>query len=158
MTRSAEETVYYKRSRFSSRLPVGRLYTPSHFWQQEVEPGLWRIGFTKFATRMLGDFVEYGFDVGPGDAVEVGQPIGWVEGFKALSDVFCAAAGEFVRSNPELEQDITRGDRDPYGRGWLYEVRGTPEPNSLDVHGYVALLDATISKMLEKTGGEDGEA
>jgi hypothetical protein len=28
-------------------------------------------------------------------------------------------------------------------------VRGTPDPAGVDVHGYVAILDATIDKMLE---------
>ena len=72
--------IYYKRSRFSSKLPAGRRYTPSHYWLDEVEPGLWRVGFTKFATRMLGDFVEHAFEPKLNDPVTVGQTIGWVEG------------------------------------------------------------------------------
>jgi hypothetical protein len=36
---------------------------------------------------------------------------------------------------------------DPYGKGWLYKVKGTPEADSVDVHGYVAILDATITKI-----------
>ena len=142
------ETIHYKRSRFSTRLPVDRLYSPAHYWIDEEESGLWRIGFTKFATRMLGDVVEYGFEVKVGDAVEIGQAIAWVEGFKALTEIYCVASGEFAGVNPQLEQDITRIDSDPYVEGWLYQVRGTPDPDSLDVHGYIALLDATIDRML----------
>ncbi|MDB5300938.1 MAG: Glycine cleavage system protein, partial [Phycisphaerales bacterium] len=44
------DIVPYKRSRFQTRLPKGRLYTQSHFWLAETEPGLWRIGLTRFAT------------------------------------------------------------------------------------------------------------
>src|SRR5215212_7185889 len=146
----AAQFVYYKRSRFSSRLPADRRYTPSHFWLLEVEAGLWRVGFTKFATRMLGDFVEHSFQVKVGEAVAVGQTIGWVEGFKALTDLFCVADGEFAGGNPALEQDVTLADSDPYGKGWLYAVRGTPDPQSTDVHGYAAMLDLTIDKMQSK--------
>ena len=32
-----------------------------------------------------------------------------------------------------LDADITLVDTDCYGQGWLYQVRGTPEPNSVDV-------------------------
>ena len=148
MTSGAEETISYKRSRFSTRLPVGRRYTSSHYWLLEEEPGLWRVGFTKFATRMLGDLVEYGISVPQGATVEIGQAIGSVEGFKAISDVYSVAAGEFLGANLELEEDITLVDTDPYLRGWLYKVRGRPEPSSVDVDGYVAVLDATIDKML----------
>jgi glycine cleavage system H lipoate-binding protein len=48
-----------------------------------------------------------------------------------------------------LKSDITLLESDPYGRGWLYAVRGRPESESVDVHGYVTILDATIDKMLE---------
>ena len=144
------ETIYYKRSRFSTRLPAGRQYTASHHWLAEESPGLWRVGFTKFATRMLGDLVEFGFDVKPGDRVEVGQAIGWVEGFKAVSDLYCVMEGEFAGSNPELEADITLADSDPYERGWLYSVRGEPEPASVDVQGYIEILDLTIDRMHKK--------
>ena len=78
-----QQTLYYKRARFSSRLPKSYLYTPAHFWLREIEPGLWRIGLTRFALRMLGDLVEHSWGVGVGEAVEPGQIIGSVEGFKA---------------------------------------------------------------------------
>jgi glycine cleavage system H protein len=153
------EVVPYKRSRFSTRLPKGRLYVPSHFWLAEESPGsqVWRVGFTKFATRMLGDLVEFGFETKPGDPVTVGQTIGWVEGFKAITDLYCVLNGEFLGSNPALSQDITLTDTDPYGAGWLYQVRGTPEPNSVDVVGYTEILDLTIDKMQEKSGAGPDE-
>lgn len=152
MADDSANPLYYKRSRFSCKLPTERLYTPSHFWLLEVEPGRWRVGFTKFATRMLGDLVEHGFEAKPGDAVSVGQVIGWIEGFKALTDLYCVANGEFAGANPALDADITLTDSDPYGEGWLYMVRGTPDPGATDVHGYAGLLDLTIDKMREKTG------
>jgi glycine cleavage system H protein len=145
-----EAVISYKRSRFSTRLPTDRLYTPAHFWVKEEEPGVWKVGFTKFATRMLGDFVELGFAVQPGERMEVGQTIGWVEGFKALTDLYSVFAGEFLGGNSSLDKDITLADHDPYGAGWLYRVRGTPEPNSVDVSGYIELLNLTIDKMQEK--------
>jgi glycine cleavage system H protein len=152
-----EKVVSYKRSRFSTRLPTDRLYTPAHYWLMAIAGDVWRVGFTKFATRMLGDFVEQGFEAKPGDRVEVGQTIGWVEGFKAITDVYCVVAGEFIGANPALSADITLTDTDPYGQGWLYSVRGLPDPNSVDVQGYTEMLDLTIDKMQEEAhpGSED---
>lgn len=152
------EEIRYRRSRFSTRLPVGRLYSRSHYWLQEEEPGVWRVGFTRFATRMLGDFVEMGFEPAPGGAVSVGETIGWVEGFKALTQLYSVLNGEFGGGNPALEEDITLTDTDPYGAGWLYRVRGTPESDCLDAAGYAALLDHTIDGMIEKYGGDDASA
>ena len=53
------ETLEYKRGRFGTRLPAERRYTRSHYWLKQTEAGLWRVGFTKFAARMLGDVVEF---------------------------------------------------------------------------------------------------
>jgi glycine cleavage system H protein len=41
-------------------------------------------------------------------------------------------------------------DKEPYGRGWIYAVRGTPDPNALPVQKYIELLDVTIDKMQGK--------
>jgi glycine cleavage system H protein len=150
------ETVPYRRSRFSTRLPVDRRYTAAHYWLLEESPGTWRVGFTKFATRMLGDFVEYDFTVTTGARVALGQDIGSIEGFKAVTSVYSVAEGEFLGAGDDLRGDITVAERDPYGRGWLYRVRGRPDPASVEVHVYVAILDATIDKLLASrhAGGE----
>jgi glycine cleavage system H protein len=152
------QIIPYKRSRFSTRLPVDRLYTPSHFWLVEAEKGIWRVGFTKFATRMLGDMVEFGFEAKPGDLIAVGQAIGWVEGFKALTDLYCVVNGKFLGVNPDLNGDITLTDADPYGAGWLYSAKGEPEPNSVDVRGYMEILDLTVDRMQGKDQAADDKA
>src|SRR3954452_11019012 len=95
-------TVFYKRSTFVTHLPTEFLYSPSHFWLQPLEGGIWRIGYTKFATRMLGEIVDHQFEVKPGAAVKSGQIIGSIEGFKALSDLYCVADGLFRGGNPAL--------------------------------------------------------
>lgn len=145
-----QANIYYKRSRFTTWLPPGHRFTPSHFWLSQEEPGLWRVGFTRFATRMLGDFVEIVFSVNPGDTVSVGQSVGSVEGFKAVSEIYSVASGEFAGGNAELANDPGLIDSHPYDQGWLYRVRGSPDPNSLDVFGYIQVLDATIDRMRAK--------
>lgn len=142
-------TIPYKRARFSTRLPVDRLYSQAHYWLAQTTPGEFRIGMTKFATRMLGDFVEMQFSVKVGDDVEIGQPIGTIEGFKAVSDIYCVANGRFTGVNPRLDTEPMLLEREPYGNGWLYSVQGEP-PEALDVHGYIGLLDATIDRMLQE--------
>lgn len=141
------EELYYRRLLFRTRLLSDRLYTSSHFWIQEQDTSVWRVGLTKFAARMLGDVVEIGFDRKEGDAIEIGDPIGWFEGFKARSDLYSVAGGTFLGSNPLLVDRIAVVDDDRYRRGWLYEVRGNREPDAMDMHAYAALLDATIDRM-----------
>jgi glycine cleavage system H protein len=155
---SRDKTVYYRRSRFTTHLPVGRRYSPAHYWMLEESPGIWQVGLTKFATRMLGDIVEFEFTAQPGGHVDVGDEIGSVEGLKAVTSVFAAGTGLFLGEGRFLREDVTLAESDPYGRGCLYKLQGEPAPDTVDVHGYVAILDATIDKMLESRydGGDKG--
>jgi glycine cleavage system H protein len=143
-----DETVYYRRSRFTTHLPIHRRYSPAHYWLLEESAGIWRVGFTKFATRMLGDIVEFQFNVAPDTRIAVGDEIGSIEGMKAVTSVFSVGAGRFLGEGSALRQDVTLVESDPYGNGWLYKLQGEPAPDTVDVHGYVAILDATIDKML----------
>lgn len=146
---SAMEFVRFKHARFSARFPATFRYARSHYWmaRDENDPALWRVGFTKFAARMLGELVEARFDLAEGDPVEPGQQIGYVEGFKAASDLYCTMRGKFAGGNPLLDLDACLVRTSPYEDGWLYAVRGEPEPESVDVHGYVAHLEALIEQM-----------
>lgn len=148
--------VRFKHARFSARFPDSFRYSRSHYWMAPVEgeTGLWRVGFTKFATRMLGELVDCEWKKKYGEPVAPGDNIGWVEGFKAASDVYCVMDGQFAGGNPALEEDACIIRTDPYEIGWLYSVRGEPEPDSLDVHGYIDLLSGTIQKMAETTHAE----
>ena len=144
------KTIFYKRSHFATHLPAEAVFSPSHGWARQLGGGLCRVGFTKFATRMLGEMVEHKFEAAAGTDVKPGQILGWVEGFKAISDVYAIARGVFVRSNPRLREEISLVSSQPYGEGWLYEVRGEPDARCLDAAAYSGVLDATIDKMLEK--------
>lgn len=150
MAEAKPSTLLYKRSRFVTRLPVDYLYTPSHAWLARQTDGSWRVGLTRFATRMLGEMVDLGFELPPGAPVTCGQIIGWVEGFKAISDVYCVAEGRFTGGNPDLKKKLSAIDQDCYRTGWLYAAEGAPDTRAMDVHAYAELLNKTIDKILEQ--------
>ena len=151
MTKQPQKSIPYKRARFKTSLPGGRLYSASHFWMEEQEEeGLWRAGFTKFASRMLGDLVEHDFEVKPDEAIEEGQVIGWIEGFKATSDLYSCLNGSFRGGNPELRENLDLLRADPYRRGWLFEAKGAPGEDAVDVRGYAEILNLAIDKVLEQ--------
>jgi len=144
------ETVLYKRATFATRLPTPYLYTQAHTWLSSQGTAQWRVGYTKFALRMLGELVDVQFEVAPGAAIQTGDVLGMIEGFKAISDVYAMGQGRFLLANPELATGLERINREPYDAGWLYEFCGTPDSRALDVNGYRELLDATIDRLLEK--------
>lgn len=143
-----DDTLRYKRSKFSTRLPTDRLYSAGHFWLFQVEDSSWRVGMTKFALRMLGEPVEFEFEMMPGAAVEVGEIVGWIEGFKAVTDLYSPMAGRYAGFNSALDEEIGLVHSDPYDRGWLYTMEGRPGEDCVDAEGYAAMLDGTIDKMM----------
>lgn len=151
-------TILYKRATFVTQLPVGHLYAPSHCWLGPAGVGRWRVGFTKFALRMLGELVDVQFEKPPGAPVQAGEILGSIEGFKALSDLYCVGQGTFVGGNPALRDDLECLARRPYDEGWLYEFAGTPDERCLTVEAYGSLLDVTIDRILEKQKGDDAAA
>jgi len=155
MNTGKPKNLHYKRSHFATQLPADYLYSPSHFWLAQQEGNLWRVGYTKFAVRMLGEMVDHGIELEMEAPVKGGQIIGWIEGFKAISDLFCVVDGNFAGANPALKEKITLVNKDCYGAGWIYQVRGTPDAKCVDVKMYKQILDKTIDKIMEKQKGEE---
>ena len=155
LTLNLSATVLYKRATFVTQLPLGHRYSPSHCWLVEVSEGRWRVGFTKFALRMLGELVDVQFEQSPDSTVEPGDVVGSVEGFKALSELYCVGRGRFGGGNPLLRNDLERIVRSPYEEGWLYEFVGQPDERCLSVDGYRQLLDVTIDRILEKQKADE---
>lgn len=149
-THEADSPIAYRRARFSTQLPADRYYTAGHYWIAPTdEDGRWKVGFTKFAVRMLGEMVEHGFEIEPGATIATGSIIGWLEGFKAVTDLYAVVDGSFLGPNNLITKDIDLVRRDPYGRGWLYEAGGVVDGARVDAAGYAAHLDTTIDRLLE---------
>lgn len=97
--------------------------------------------------RMLGELVVVEFEKKPGAPVEKGEVLGFIEGLKALSDLFCVGEGTFEGSNPAFSKGLEVLANDPYGEGWLYEFCGEVDPARLDATGYRELLGVTVRRM-----------
>lgn len=148
-------TSFYKRSNFVTHLPDDCVYSPSHFWLAKISGRRWRAGFTKFATRMLGEIVEVRFDLKPGAALVSGEILGSIEGFKAISDLYSCADGTFAGANPDLAANVSLVSDAPYGAGWLYEIDGQPDSRCMPLEAYKSLLDTTIDRILEKQAADE---
>src|SRR5262245_57713160 len=104
---------------------------------------------------MLGELVDIRFELKPGTVFQTGEIAGSIEGFKAISDIYCVGSGKFVTGNPRLESELEGVSEKPYDEGWLYQFTGEPDPRAMDVNGYRALLDTTIDRILEKQKSEE---
>lgn len=156
MSDASTRFLRYERPPFVAQLPLDSRYTTRHAWLTAQPDGRWRVGWTQFATRQLGETVEHAFVVKTATIIACDEIIGWVEGFKAIVDIDSVAAGEFLGGNPALVKQPDLLNDDPLGSGWLYEVAGTPGPGTLTVREYRDLLDRTIDRLREQHGRDAG--
>lgn len=102
--------------------PNDLLYSQEHEWVRRLDGGLCRIGITSFAQDELGEVVYVEFPE-VGEEFEAGMEIGSIESVKAVADLFTPVAGEVVKVNQQLEEAPEKVNEDPYGEGWLVEIR-----------------------------------
>lgn len=106
-----------------SNIPDGLYYTAEHEWVSEpAADGTVRVGITDFAQDALGDVVYVQMPEG-GTAVTGADVIGEVESTKSVSDIYAPVTGEIVSRNEALDDDPSLINTDPYGEGWLLEIK-----------------------------------
>ena len=116
--------------------PEDLKYTAEHEWISAPDAdGIVRVGITGYAQEALGDIV-YVSVPGVGSDVTAGQTLGEVESTKSVSDVYAPLSGSVVARNERLDQQPELLNSDPYGDGWIVEIRPA-DPAALD-----GLLDA----------------
>ncbi len=101
--------------------PADLRYTEDHEWVREQE-GVVRIGITAFAQEALGDVVYVSLPA-IGDALSPGDSCGEVESTKSVSDLYAPLAGEVTAVNEQLDSTPELINTDPYGQGWMFEMR-----------------------------------
>jgi len=122
--------------------PQDLRYTAEHEWVRVGSDGVARVGITAFAQDALGDVVYVSLPA-VGDSVSTGESCGEVESTKSVSDIFAPVSGEIVAVNETLDSAPEMVNSDPYGEGWMYDVKLTEAgaaESLLDLAAYRALL------------------
>lgn len=114
--------------------PEDLRYTAEHEWVRQSGDGVLRVGITSFAQEALGDVVYVSLPT-VGDVLAVGDACGEVESTKSVSDLYVPLAGEVTGINEALDGTPELVNTDPYGDGWMYEIRPV-DPDAVN-----ALLD-----------------
>ena len=127
-----------------SEIPPELSYTAEHEWVQRVGDDTVRVGITDFAQSSLGDVVfvqlpDTGTDIAAGD------PFGEVESTKSVSDLYSPLTAKVIAVNGDLEGSPQLVNSDPYGEGWLIELRADADSLAGELEG---LLDADAYQKL----------
>jgi glycine cleavage system H protein len=120
-----------------SDIPPDLHYTAEHEWVRRSGDDTVRIGITDFAQSALGDVV---FVQLPDQGAELiaGESFGEVESTKSVSDLYAPVSGKVTAVNGDLEGSPQLVNSDPYGAGWLLDIRVSDGPE----------LESAISALL----------
>ena len=105
-------------------------YTAEHEWVRSTDAGTMVFGITDYAQESLGDIVYVSLPA-VGDALTAGAPCGEVESTKSVSDLYAPVAGDVVALNESLDDAPETVNSDPYGSGWMVEIRPS-DPSAAD--------------------------
>lgn len=121
-------------------IPPELLYSSDHEWIH-VTGDVARIGITDFAQDSLGDVV-FVQEPSVGTRVAVGDTFTEVESTKSVSDIYAPVTGVIVSINPAVVAEPSLVNSDPYGDGWICEIRmdDTDVSHLLDATGYQNLI------------------
>ncbi len=102
-------------------MPDELYYHKEHMWVK-VEGDKAKVGITDFAQKLAGEisFIELPEE---GDEVEKDSVVGSYETGKWLGKVYAPISGEVISVNEEVDDDPAIINEDPYGKGWLFEVK-----------------------------------
>lgn len=96
-----------------------------HVWAKPLEDGTIRIGMTTVATKLAGGSFA-GVTVSArkiGKEIPQGKSVATVESSKFVGPVPAPATGELLRGNDKLASDPNLVVSDPYGEGWIAEIK-----------------------------------
>ena len=102
--------------------PDHLLYTPKHMWAQTMEDGNVRVGISDFAQRRLRGLAQVRTEP-VGKELNKMEPFGVAETWMLLFDLYSPISGQIVKINEKLREKPTVVNEDPYGRGWIVEIR-----------------------------------
>jgi glycine cleavage system H protein len=101
-------------------MPDELYYREDHMWVK-VDGNRARVGINDFTQKLAGEisYVETPFE---GNEVKQGDETGTVETGKWVGKVYAPVSGTVCAVNESLMDDPTIINRDPYGKGWLFEI------------------------------------
>ena len=130
--------------KFIFRVKPGCLYTEVGVWAaRDDATGLVRVGLTDFRQQSSGDVVFVDLPA-VGIRLAAGEDLANIETIKVDLAVPAPAAGEVVAVNAALADAPELINQDPYGAGWLVELKPViwPAPDLIDAEAYLALMTA----------------
>jgi glycine cleavage system H protein len=135
--------------KFEFRIPVvDYLFNENDVWVRAAD-GVARVGISDYMQQKLTD-ISY-FDPPKGDGVEQFGELGSLESTKAVFEIISPATGTVAVINPAVIANPALINEDPYGSGWLVEMKLSSWPQDQEI-----LIDpAAYAEVVKRKAAEE---
>ena len=103
-------------------IPEQLLYTPKHTWAQITPEGNIRVGVSDYAQRHLKGIANI-MTESVGKEIAKMEPFGVAETWMFMFDLYAPVSGKIVKVNENLRDKPYLINEDPYGEGWIIEIK-----------------------------------
>ena len=142
----------YQADKFVFHVRKEILYSHHEVWIRP-EGELLRVGVTDFAQRRGGDIV-FAEAEPAGTKVALGGLLGSYETIKLVQDILSPVEGTIVAINSLLESKPEVINSDPYGEGWVANIKPTNPPKELlNAEEYFEAMKGKVADELKKIKG-----
>jgi len=124
-------------------------YLPEHLWVEPAGEGLYRFGVSHAGAILVNGFKYLEYAVAPGEAINAGDSVFFVETFKAMINVTAPVTGVVAELNEKLEGEGVKILAEQYYSEFLFAMKC----GEMDTAGFFL----TAEQYLEALQGGEGD-
>jgi len=106
------------------RIPQGIFYSKNHTWTYLEKSGTAKVGLDDLLVHITGE-VNIRQLKNPGDSIRKGELLAEMDQNGKSLNVLSPISGTILNSNSDLNVNHELLNDDPYGKGWIYDVKPT---------------------------------
>lgn len=105
-------------------VPQGIFYSKNHTWAYLEKSGTAKVGLDDLLLHITGE-VKIRQLKDPGESIKKGEILAEIDQNGRSLSIFSPISGKVVGSNPILGVNPDLLNEDPYGKGWLFDIKPT---------------------------------
>jgi len=106
------------------RVPQGIFYNKNHTWTYLEKSGVAKVGLDDLLLHITGEVKIHQYK-NPGESINKGEILAEIDQNGKSLSIFSPISGKVLDSNPDLIVNNQLLNEDPYGKGWLLNIKPT---------------------------------
>ncbi len=128
--------------------PKDRFYMKSHEWVKDIGDGMWLMGISDYAQKMLREISYVQFEE-TGESFDAKEVITVVEALKATGDIYAPFNCELVENNLTLDDNPELVTESPYYKGYLIKIKALDDDRSnlISAEDYAKIVEQELEDL-----------